>query len=242
MQSAPAPVAAPMAVFEKSTRPSANVPAPIFDVAAFEGVYSTEFDIPVPVSLSSDGQRLAVTLVRQSLPATLIVRTVPKQDSGAYLIAELDRPSGIWPRGPLQIERDNAYVGSIPSWLPASMEKLQIPLGRDDQVEVKVIPVQTNKGSAGLLSTRVERQYEDRYEVRNGHKTAIALEVLEPIPISIDEAIEVKRTFAPAIATESWNEQKGIAQWTASLGAGQTLTFDATYVVTYAKDTRVNGL
>jgi uncharacterized protein (TIGR02231 family) len=214
---------------------------PMFDVSVFEGSYATQFELPGGSDLASDGQRVTVSLSRDSLPVKLVARTLPHEDPRVFLVATAARPQGVWPRGTLQLSRDGVLVGSTP-WNPAEGDELSLPFGADDLVRVSVEGQPRLSASAGLFGGRSERRMAVRYVVHNAHRVPVRLELLEAAPVSESDQIEVKKTFTPQPATERWHEIAGVAAWEQTLVPDQTARYAAEYVVSYPKDARVIGL
>lgn len=216
--------------------------APLFDVNAVQTAFATEFEVPGAVELPSDAQKITFTLASETLPAKLAARSTPRMDTSAYLIATLDRPQGIWPAGTLQLRRDGAVVGTT-QWNPAGEDqKVTLPFGRDDLVTVVMETPKTFQRSVGLLDNRNERQLGALYTVRNRHRDAIDVEILEATPVSQSDDIKVRATFAPEPAKRDWEHRPGVIAWQQTIPAGESARFSADYLITYPKDARVTGL
>ncbi|MED5619173.1 DUF4139 domain-containing protein [Ideonella sp. BN130291] len=235
-----APAAAPAAAMDMVAQRKAPS-APLFDVSVFQGSYATEFDLPGDTDLASDGQRVTVTLARTPLPARLIVRTTPQLDPHAYLVAQAKRPEGVWPRGPLQLRRDGAVVGST-DWAPASEAQFSLPFGTDELVQVEVEGQKQFTASAGVFGSRKEQQRAVAYVVRNRHRTPVQLQILEASPVAASDAIKVAARFTPAPSTQRWKEQPGVVAWELALGPDQSARFSAEYTLNSPKDAQISGL
>lgn len=233
---APAPRAMSMA----APPPASETPEVGFDVGVFQGTYATEFEVPGVVDLVSGEQRLTLSLGSEETKGTVRVRATPAADAHAYLVADIDRPAGVWPAGTLQLYRDGTLAGSI-RWTPDDREKVTLPFGRDDRVLVRVEPQKAMAGSAGFIGGKVERHLARAYAVQNLHTTPVLLEVLEATPVSTDESVVVTQRLTPPPMTTTWQKQPGVAQWELTLEAGKTARFTADYAVTAPKDARLSG-
>ncbi|EPX99279.1 MULTISPECIES: DUF4139 domain-containing protein [Ralstonia] len=241
-----APVAAmapaPRAKLGRSNEPREADEAPLFEVNTVQTAFATEFEVPGAVELPSDAQKVTFTLASETLPAKLAARSTPRMDTAAYLIATVDRPQGIWPAGNLQLRRDGAVVGNT-QWNPAADDqKVTLPFGRDDLVTVVVETPKTYQRSVGLLDNRNERQLGALYTVRNRHRDAIDVQILEATPVSQSDDIKVRSTFSPEPAKRDWEHRPGVIAWEQTIPAGQSARFSADYLITYPKDARVTGL
>lgn len=234
MAAAPMPApAAPMAMAARKAE--ASEAEPDFTVQQVNSEFATEFEVPGSVDVGSGGQRVSLSLGSQRVPAALRVQSVPQQDASAWFVAEISRPEGVWPDGPMQLLRGAQAVGQS-HWRGGEQEKLTLPFGRDELVRVRVLPAQQHSASTGFISTRNERQVGRVYEVENRHRSAIDLLVLEASPVALEEQISVTRSFNPKPQVEGWLDQPGIVAWRQSLGAGQKARFSADYTISHPKD------
>lgn len=211
---------------------------PLFDVAVFQNSFATEFSVPQAIDLPSGGQRVAVALGQQEDQVGLAVRTSPRLEAAAYLVAEFAPPPGVWPAGALQLYRDGAFVGST-RWTPPQDAQASLSFGVDERVRVTVEPERDNQGSGGFIGSRAERSVQRAYVVENRHSTPITLQVLEAAPVSVDEQVRVETRFTPQPAEREWMRQPGVALWRQDLPAGQSARFAAEHTIGYPKDARL---
>lgn len=232
--------AAPMAMAAPITadRKLRQQEAPLFDVSVFNGSFATEFSVPQSVDVPSNGQRVTMALGQHEDSATLAVRTSPRLDASAFLVAEMAQPAGVWPAGALQLYRDGAFVGNG-RWNAASAARLTLSFGRDELVRVTAEPERDSQGTGGFVGTRAERTVQRAYVVENRHRTPMAVQVLEAAPVSVDEQVRVTAQFAPRPAETAWQQQPGVAFWTLDLAAGQSARVAADYTISYPKDARL---
>jgi hypothetical protein len=182
-----------------------------------------------------------VSLVRQQLPVKQRVRIVPRRDTAAMLTAEADLPEGVWIPGEMQLYRDGGYVGST-YWQAQAKERMVLPFGRDDRVQVTVKRLKDRRGAAGLLGQKNERQVASLYTVTSRHKVPVELLVLEAAPVPVDDKIVVESVLEPKPKSANWEDRKGVYAWEQAFAPGETLKFTADYTITYPKDVVVMGL
>jgi uncharacterized protein (TIGR02231 family) len=241
MQSpASAPVPAERRVLaDKAAAARADQPAEI--VAQFQTQFTTEFEVPGKVDLAADGRQVNVSLTKQSIPVKQRVRVVPRQDSAAMVTAEAELPEGVWIPGDAQLYRDGSYIGST-FWNAQAKEKLVLPFGRDDRIQVSTNRTKNRSGAAGLLGGRSERQIADLYTVTSRHKVPVELLLLEAAPVPVSDQINVDVAFEPKPKVQDWEEKRGVVAWEQSLRPGESLKFIADYTITYPKDATIIGL
>ena len=226
-----APAPAMMAEVEAAADPS-------FEVATVDTAFATEFDVPQTIDVASSGQRVAIALGQHVDTARLAVRTSPRLDPSAFLIADLPVPAGVWPTGQMQLYRDGAYVGQG-RWNTAEGERLTLSFGRDERVRVTAEPERDSLGTGGFAGGRAEPRVSRAYVVENRHTTPIAVQVLDAAPVSVDEQVRVTSTFSPQPADLAWNKLPGVAMWTLDLNAGQSARVAADHVIGHPKDTHL---
>jgi uncharacterized protein (TIGR02231 family) len=231
---APAPIAAANSERRRSAEPA----QPQFDVSVFDNSFATEFAVPQSIDVPSNGQRVTMALGQHEDTAKLAVRTSPRVDASAFLVAELAQPAGVWPAGPLQLYRDGNFVGSS-RWAAPSDANLTLSFGRDELVRVQAEPERDNQGTGGFAGSRAERKVQRAYVVENRHRTPIAVEVLEAAPVSVDEQVRVASQFSPQPAELAWNKQPGLTMWRFDLDAGKSARVTADYTIGYPKDARL---
>lgn len=210
-------------------------------IAEFHTEYTTEFEVPGTVDLAADGRQVTVSLARQQIAVKQRVRVVPRRDTTAMVTAEADLPEGVWIPGDVQLYRDGGYIGST-YWQAQAKERMVLPFGRDDRVQVAVKRIKDRKGAAGLLSQKNERQVASLYTVTSRHKVPVELLVLEAAPVPVDDKISVEAAFEPRPKIANWEEHKGVHAWEQPLAPNETLKFVADYTITYPKDAAVAGL
>jgi len=239
--SGPPPAAAPAPAFKSSMNADEPVALPSFDISSQQGEYGAEFEVPGRVSISSDGQRVSFALGSERMTAQVFARVQPQQDRQAYLLAELNRPSGSWPAGALQLFRDGAFIGNSQLQL-GSEEKLELFFGRDELMRVVVEPPQKDGAERGFIGSRNEQKIRRAYLVENLHRQPIQLQLIEPSPVAQHEDIKVQTQFNPPPGQLRWKQLPGVVAWQLQLAPGQSQRFTAEYLISTPKEARVSGL
>ncbi|WP_284337387.1 DUF4139 domain-containing protein [Comamonas sp. NoAH] len=234
----PAP-AAPVARMLRGAE-MATASAPDFDASVFEGSHATTFTLPQRISIPSNAEQLSFSLGQQQLNARLLVRTTPALDTAAYLIASFDLPEdGIWPSGPMRLYRDGAYAGA--SRLDAqSTAQNGIGFGKDERVSVRALPAETLRGHTGLIGQRQQRVENRTWEVRNNHRTAINLQVLDAAPVSEQQDIRVESSYKPQPSDIAWNGQPGTVLWEKTLPPATSERFSSSHTISWPQDMKLH--
>jgi len=240
MSAAPAP---PAPALMSAQRASGDAEVERFDLSVFQGAFATEFVLPLRVNIDSGTQRASLSLGSEKLQARVLARVQPQSEAAAYLVADVAKPAGSWPRGAMQLVRDGALVGSSTLNIATGEERLELPFGRDDGVRVQVEPEQRNAGNTGFIGARAEHRYGRAWVVENRHTAgSVTLQFVEAAPVSQHEDIKVQAQFSPAPTTQAWRKQPGLVLWELPLAAGASQRFTADYVISAPKEAVVTGL
>ncbi|HEY1092853.1 MAG TPA: DUF4139 domain-containing protein [Burkholderiaceae bacterium] len=235
---APAPAPAPAsAMFESVAVQGTRVS---FDASVFEGEFATEFAVPGRVNVASSGERITFSLGQTALDARLLARIDPQAEAQAYLVAEAQRPAGVWPAGSAQLFLDGVFVGESQLAMPAN-GKLDLPFGRDELLRVVVEPQARNAGDRGFISSRVEQKIAHVYRIESRHSKPFTVQVLEATPVSQHEDIKVQARFDPQPLPKDWRENQGVKAWEFTLAPNATQKLSAEYTISWPKDARISG-
>lgn len=211
-----------------------------FNPEVFAGEFATTYALPGRQRLLSGARPVQLSLGRETVEADVYSRFRGQVDHDAYLVAELARPTGSWPRGKLQLYRDGTLVGD--AQLQFSGEaKVEWLFGRDERLRVLSLPERLDGSKAGLISKRRERQIERSYEIENRTDKPLPLLVLEASPVSQHADIRIETAFKPEPQAGDWREQPGIRAWRQTLAPKQTQRFSARYKLSAPADALVTG-
>lgn len=229
---------APVSVSAKSPGEAAGTAQ---EVTELQTPYATEFEVPGPVTLPADGRSVTVSLSRITVPVKQRIRIVPRQDTYPTVVAEAERPDGVWLSGLAQLYRDGSYIGAT-RWDARATERIAFPFGRDDRVQVSVARIKDRSGSSGILSRRTEHQVADAVSITSAHRAPVELLVLEASPVAADDEIKVEAVFEPKPAIVDWRDRKGVVAWELTLAPGKTVKLVSSYTISHPKDAAVIGL
>ena len=246
MVAAVAPAPAPSAPMSRSSKlmladVAQEAALPQLDVSSINTAYNTQFSVPYKISVPSSGERVTLSLGRQSLPAQLLTRTAPAVEEAAYLVATISAPAGIWPAGPVALFRDAAFVGNGRLDFGNAQSLAQgLAFGRDEKIVVRNLPQDASTGRGGFINSNTQKQILQRYTVENRHDRAITLQVIDAAPISRNSKISVQSQYSPEPASTRWNQQNGMVAWQQSLAAGATAEFKAEHQIRHPDDVNVD--
>jgi uncharacterized protein (TIGR02231 family) len=240
----PAPMMAPAPVADlaKVQATGSSIAPPVrFDPSVFEGEFGAEYDLPQRVTLRADGAMSTVALGRITAEPRLLARVQPRTAESAYLIAELPRPQGSWPSGPVQLFRDNALIGETALQF-GTETTWTLPFGVDERLRVRVEPDKRDGANSGFIGSRREVVVTRQWQVENLRGRPVTLQVLEAAPVPEHEDIRVQSQFTPPVTKAGWRDQPGIQMWELPLAPNQTQRFQAVYKISVPKDAAVSGM
>ena len=230
---------------KSKTEPAAAPDQPIDAVAAAlaSGEFSAEYRVAVAAGVPADGSAQRFAIADRRMQSTLSVVSTPRFAPVGYLIATA-KHEGEEPLlpGPVSVFRDGAYVGLAQIGVTRPDDELELSFGADDKVKVEYRLVNDGRSEEGLISTdrRIDRQY--RIAVANHHDQALEITVLDQIPVSQDERIEVELLKSGTKPTESEPEgRKGVLAWRYLYESGEERVIDFRYAVTAPENLPVAG-
>lgn len=203
--------------------------------------YQASFVIPGRVSVDNTGQAKKVRISSDEQQAELAVETVPMLDPNAYLTASfvMKGEAPLLP-GATNLYRDGVYVGQGVLPMLAGGEEATLGFGVDDMVRVERKEVKKSRGEEGLLSSsNVEERAWD-ISVRNMHKGKMAVHVLDRMPFSSSEKIEVELLPGMTPPTEKdFKKRRGVMSWSFDVGAGAESIVKTGYRITWPQDMKI---
>ena len=193
--------------------------------------------------MPSDSAPHKFPISERKVDARLAVRSLPKLAPRAYLYADItyDGEDPLLP-GPVAVFRDGAFIGNSGLGLLRPGDDVELSFGTDDSVRVTYELVDGERSSEGLI--RKDRRIERRYliKVKNLHKRDIEIAVMDQLPVSADERIEVELLADTTPATETdVEDRRGVLAWTYTYKPGEEREIAFGYAVQYPEKVNVPG-
>jgi uncharacterized protein (TIGR02231 family) len=208
-----------------------------------EGLLSASFKTPRPESVDGSGQARKVPLARFPMKAQIVRVAAPRVEGAAFLTAKAVNETGF----PLLPGAVGVYVGdefagrtALPATPPGG--QLELAFGADDRVEIDRKVLERNRESAGILTKDEVYKYRVRIGVKNRYASSVAVKLLDLVPVSRDEKIQVKLLDGSTAATREDPERPGVKVWELTLGAREEKVVELRYEVRYPRDFPIAGL
>lgn len=211
---------------KKLSRRKARVQA-----AAFQARYV----IPGRHTITDDGTTRNIEIDRIAFAPVLTIRSVPRKRAAAFLYADVKVADGerLLP-GAVALFRDGIFVGRGRLPTLTSGEEHELGFGEDDTVRVEHITIAQKTGESGIISTSKTDTRQFRMTVINGHKRTVKIRVLDQLPVSGDDDIQVVmvgNVTAPTV--NGVDEKPGVLAWDFDLAPQAQRVINFGYRVTW---------
>jgi uncharacterized protein (TIGR02231 family) len=200
------------------------------ETQAFQAVYSIAGRVTIPAT----GEAKRVQIDEASLDPALMVRTVPKREQKAYLYAKVAMARGapILP-GQVSLFRDATFVGSGRLPLLAPGEEHELGFGTDDNVRVRHTVVEEKRAETGLISASKTDTRNYKITVKNQHERAIAVTVLDQVPVSQNADIKVELLGRSTPTKQNVDDKRGVLAWEMTVAPDEEKAIEFGYRTTW---------
>ena len=181
--------------------------------------FQAQYQVQGRETVDNSGTSKKVRITTDNYDGELKAFTVPKLDPQAYLTASFKVASEapILP-GAVNIYRDGVYLGQ--GGLPQlnAGDEVKLGFGADDLIKVKRMEVKRQVGEEGIISSSNVRVQAWDTTIKNLHKFAMPVLVLDQMPFSANEdiSIEVLPTNTEPSAKD-YEKRRGVFAWSFDL-------------------------
>ena len=228
----------PLALFDAA--PSRR-PPPLTDPylpAVSAGGLDYVYQAPTPATIASSARQVRIPLTSQSFRTSTFYEAAPALAATAFLRARV-RNDGKRPllRGPAAIFGDGELVGMGEIQTTGPGGDIEFPLGADQDIRLVRQVVPSTK-TTGFIMKSEETIYDVQIQVGNYKKQPVAIEVVDQIPLSRKDKVEVK-LLSTDPAPQGAPDADGVMRWRVSLAAGGTRTIHLRYQIARPKGWRL---
>ena len=205
--------------------PVAEMESAVVADADFDGL-SVSYSYPAPVDVTTGADHVRLMLGTLEAQAEIVAQAVPMVDQTAYLMAEFTNETGeiLLPTSEARFYLDGRYVGQRGLGLIAAGDEADLSFGPIDGLRLSRILRDRNEGDRGLIRKSNEMSETVMIEVENLTDMAWPLRVLDRVPVSEQEDLEITWSATPAPAEENVDDMRGILAWEFELPAGEAQT------------------
>ncbi len=233
-------MAQPMAVLkEEMEKVESDQEATFAETEKKELPLSFEYRFPRPVDIESRDKETVLPLFTRKIEGTFFDLAVPRVSPLTFLVCRAKGDGEIL-AGPLNVYFGGRYVGKTFLSEKKPGEAFDFNLGADR--EVKVTRTKITDKIRETYFGRVERETvvrEIAYRIRmeNRKKQPVTLQVLDAVPFSRTDRMEVKDVkLFPEPAEKNYREKQGVHLWRTELKPGETKEISIAFVVTYPRE------
>src|SRR5574341_630603 len=203
---------------------------------AEQGLLAATFTTARRETVNGSGKARSVPLSRFPLQAKVARVTAPRVDPSVFLTAKAVNETGLPLLGGMAgVYVGDEFVGRSP--LPATPPggELELAFGADDRVEVERRVLERNHETAGVVSKDEVYKYRVRVALKNRYAAPVEVRLLDLVPVSREEKIQVKLLDGTTAATREDPERPGVKAWELKLGAREERAIELRYEVRYPR-------
>ena len=179
------------------------------------------YTYPTPVDIRNGVEALRLTLDTIDLAPELVAEAVPRVDDTAFLVADFTNSTAepLLP-GPAMLYLDGAMVGFADLPLLAAGADTKVGFGPIDGLRLTRTVPDRNEGDSGLISVSNDITETAVIGVENLTSKDWKLRLIDQVPYSEQEDLEISYTATPAETARDMDGQRGLLQWDFDLKAG----------------------
>lgn len=207
--------------------------APITAAMAYEGD-TVVYQYPEPVTVATGAENLRLALDSLDFAPVVEAVAVPRLDDTAFVMASFTNASDepLLP-GQAMLFREGVLVGS--TWLDVIAPGVETDLGFGaiETLRVKREMPKRQGGETGVFTSSNQQTESAVITVENTGTEAWPVRILDQVPYSEQDDLEVEVTASPAPGETDVEGQRGILAWDFDLAAGGKQTITLEHVLTW---------
>ncbi|MEM1377464.1 MAG: DUF4139 domain-containing protein, partial [Pseudomonadota bacterium] len=206
------------------------------------GGFNATFEINGRVSVNNAREAKSVLLGVDELAVEVSALSVPRLDPTAYIIAEFEHGGEVtYLPGDVLLTRDGTYIGRGTMPLLAPGDEHQLGFGNDDFITVERIEKDRKQGETGILVSSNTETREAEITVTNNHAFAMPVRIVDRMPVSDHEDIEIEPIAGSVKPTEEdVDGKRGVVAFDLNVAANTEELIEVGYTVTWPSEMRIN--
>ena len=206
---------------------------------------SFEYELPYRISIDSKDKETILPLLTKTLEGEFFYYAVPRLSPLTFLVCNASADKELL-SGYLQVYFAGRFIGKTFLSEKKAGENFQISLGADREVKVKrekVVDKIRETFFGKIERQTVIRELSFKITIENLKDETIKIKVLDTIPVSQTDKIEVKEiALKPKPLEENYQDTEGLMLWDFRIAPKKTKEITINFVITYPKDTPLVGL
>ena len=206
--------------------------APVQAAAQFDGL-SVTYSYPETVDVATGADNLRITLGTLEAEAEMVAQAVPLTDTNAYLMAEFTNEAEelILPTHEASFYLDGRFIGKRPLDLIPAGGEAELSFGPIEGLRLERTVLGRNEGDRGMISRSTELTEEVRIEIENLTGEAWPMRVLDRVPYSEQEDLEIEWNAAPHASEMDVDGKRGVLAWEFEIAAGEEKEITLTHTL-----------
>jgi len=201
--------------------------------AVVEQQFNVIYGLNAPQSVTSSGKGQTLILDKKTIEAEYKYHAVPKLTEEVFLLANIKN----WQTLNLLLTEANIYfednfIGKTTINPNYTKDEYPLSLGVDERIIIKRRLIDNLTTKRTLSSKKIDA-FAFEIKIRNNGPKAIELEILDQLPISQNNKIDVD---VLELAGGDYDADTGSILWTKNIARGGNELFTFKYEVTYPKD------
>lgn len=189
---------------------------------------------PVPVDVADGVESLRLALDEKTYAADAFAQAVPRRDETAFLMAKFTNDSGeILLPGTVFLMREGVLVSGGALEILAPGAEATLAFGAIEGLRLKRDMPERAEGDRGILSGSTQLEEKAVLEVENLTNEAWAVRLLDQVPYSEQEDLEISFEASPAPSETDVEGQRGIMAWEFDVAPGETKSVSLTHVLSW---------
>lgn len=206
---------------------------------------SFEYEMPQLLRIESKDKETLLPIFSKNLKGEFFYYVVPRMNPLTFLVCNAKADKELL-SGPLNVHFGGRFIGKTLLREKRAGDTFKIGLGADREVKAKRerIRDKVKETYFGKIERKtVVREMAFKISLENLKERPIKVKVLDSVPVSRTDRIEVKDLEIKPMPTEkNYQDQEGVYLWDFQLNPGAKQEIDMEFVVTYPKDAPVFGL
>ena len=195
----------------------------IVAAANFDGL-SVTYTYPEPVAIASGADNVRLALDTLSTQATLVAEAVPLWDNTAFLMAAFTNDMGelILPSSEANFYLDGTYQGQRAIDTIAAGAEAELAFGPIEGLRLNRTVLDRQQGDSGVITRSNDLTEKVRIEIENLTGETWPVRVLDRVPYSEQEDLEISWTAQPRPTEQNVDDKRGVLAWSFELPGGET--------------------
>jgi uncharacterized protein (TIGR02231 family) len=206
---------------------------------------SFEYRIPQPIDIESRDKETILPLFYKKMQGDSYYYAVPKRSPLTFLVCKTKADKELL-SGPLNVYFGGRYIGKTHLSEKKAGEEFHLSLGADREVMVKREKVKDKVKETyfgKIQRDTIVRELAYKIMIENMKDRSILLKVVDNIPVSRTDKIEVKElTMNPEPVQKNYRNKEGVMLWEYTLDPEQQQEINIEFVVAYPKGLLPMGL